>query len=102
MDQKELELLAAQYKIALRKDLGAREAWERRANALAAEAHGTGLIDGKNAEQRKIQLTTILHGDGALATMSMECEVAECERKGQEAYIGMLKAWFYSQAGMSN
>jgi hypothetical protein len=112
MELTEIQQMIAKYKGALQRDLDARaqlaeetEGLERYTDGLLAMAYSDGTINGKNADARKRQEAQVIADDQdiheiefAIGQCAMEARNAEVERKAQEAMIGLVKAWLYSQS----
>jgi hypothetical protein len=69
------------------------------------DAYEDGTINGKNAETRKRQEAALLaeidevqEAKSVARNNEAAAAFAEHERKAQEAYLGLVKAWLYSQA----
>ncbi len=67
-------------------------------------AYDSGVIDGKNADIRKTQEDAVLADDATyqdalddLLAHKESCNHLKAQRQATEAYIGLMKAWLYSQ-----
>lgn len=105
--------LVAQYEAALQTEYRCKEdflaahthAEEFEAKELS-QAYDDGVIDGKNAEQRKLQTVALLAQNEAVqlaraakAEAERAASLAEIERKRMDAMISLVRAWLYSQSG---
>jgi len=60
-------------------------------SAALIDAYKRGVIDGKNAEARKLQELEFAGGE------QHDFDIAEAHRKAIDAEIGLTKAFWYSQ-----
>ena len=105
--------LVSRYEEALIAEYSAKRAWaEARAEAERveamelAQAYGSGMIDGKNAEIRKMQTMAFLADNGPVAIAreeeadrEHEASLAEIVRKREDVLISLVRAMLYSKSG---
>ena len=113
MDRKDIDILVDRYVIALKRehstmqDVAKVESGNVALRAsIVASGYADSTIDGKNADIRKAQETTLLaENKDYQAALQVEADAREdlatttVVRKAIEAEIGLVKAWMYSQSG---
>lgn len=100
MDLTTLKEAANVYEALLQRELSAKAELALLETEIQNIAYAQEKINGKNAELRKLQLAVALNEDGVYLSTQRDARNFEVQRKGQEAYIGLLKAWLYSQSGV--
>lgn len=100
MTEDQVEAIVVSYETKLRNELEAKTELARLETEILDMAYTGGLINGKNAELRKVQAAVALKEDGVYLSLERDVRNFEVRRKGQEVYLGLLKAWLYSQSGV--
>jgi len=83
-----------------------RHEYVRAVSVAAYDAHTAGHIDGKNSEQRKLQLEAFLRNDDTCqklyitaANADADAALATIERQYRQEHIKLVRAWLYQEAG---
>ena len=94
---KDINSLVNQYEVALTLEYKAITRAEARRVALLSQAYAGGTIDGKNAEQRAVQIDALLLADTTLQTFEQEAARAKIQRQVTEARIDLVRAMLHGR-----
>ena len=113
MNLQDIEQLVNDYECQLNEEYAVKAALVERQNAAEyakvitlLAAYSDGVIDGKNADMRKLQEAAVVGEsesigeiEHAVKALAQRVALEENTSKALEAQIGLTKAWLYSQSG---